>query len=38
MPDEIIGKKLNILISSLIHIINLELNLIAIIIDINNKK
>ena len=37
-PEEIIGKNLNILISNLIHIINLELNLIAIIIDIINKK
>ena len=37
-PDEIIGRNLSMLISNLIHIINLELNLIAIIIDINNKK
>ena len=36
-PEEIIGKNLNILISSLIHIINLELNLNAIKIDINIK-
>ena len=35
---EIIGKNLSILISKLIHIINLELNLIAIIIDRNIKK
>ena len=38
IPEEIIGKNLNILISNLIHIINLELNLIAIKIEINNKK
>ena len=37
-PEEIIGKNLNILISKLIHIIRLELNLIAIKIEINNKK
>ena len=37
-PEEIIGKNLSILISKLIHIINLELNLIAIIIDRNIKK
>ena len=36
--DIIIGKNLNILISNLSHIINLELNLIDIIIDTNNKK
>jgi len=38
MPDEIIGKNLNILISNLIHIMNLELNLIAMITDIINRK
>jgi len=37
-PDEIIGRNLNILISSLIHIIKLELKLNAITIEINNKK
>ena len=37
-PEEIIGKNLSILISKLIHIMNLELNLIAIIIDRNIKK
>jgi len=37
-PDEIIGRNLSMLISNLIHIINLELKLVAIIIDINNKK
>ena len=37
-PEEIIGKNLNILISSLIHIINLELNLNAIKIDINIRR
>ena len=37
-PDEIIGRNLSMLISNLIHIINLELKLVAIIIDVNNKK
>ena len=37
-PDEMIGRNLSMLISNLIHIINLELKLVAIIIDINNKK
>ena len=37
-PDEMIGRNLSMLISNLIHIINLELNLNAIIIDINNRK
>ena len=37
-PDEIIGRNLSMLISNLIHIIYLELKLVAIIIDINNKK
>ena len=37
-PDEIIGRNLSMLISNLIHIINLELKLNDIITETNNKK
>ena len=37
-PEEIIGRKLNILISNLIHMKSLGLNLKHIIIDVNIKK